>query len=217
MKNPWKELIIKKKTFLIKDKNSLDKMKERVFFKRLLPEPYIGNPEAPIVILNLNPGYSETDFDFYKIKKIRSLWKKNITHKNTQSYFPFYFLDPSIRVYNGGPSYWRRIFRKIIEDTNLNLVAKNIFCVEYFPYHSKVYKKSFHVHSQEYSFFLVEKAIKNKALIVILRSEKLWYERVPKLKKYNKIIRLRNNRNVILSKNNIQKNGYLKILMILNK
>ena len=215
MENPWKELITENKTFLKSDKKKLEKIKGEVIFKRIYPEPYIGNPEAPIVLLNLNPGYSEIDHDFYKIKRVYTLWRKNITHKIVSSQYPFYFIDPKIRVYAGGPCYWRKLFKKLIDDTNLTLVAKKIFCVEYFPYHSKTYKNSFQVPSQKYSFSLVEQAITNKALIIILRSEKLWFKSIQRLEGYENRLGLNSKRNVILTENNITDNGYMRIIKIL--
>ena len=42
---------------------------------RLLPQPFIGNPEAPIWILTLNPGYSEIDlYDMLGEKKEIKAW-----------------------------------------------------------------------------------------------------------------------------------------------
>ena len=47
----------------------------------LLPQPFIGNPEAPIWILNQNPGYSEIDrYDMFGKKEEINAWlmKENV-------------------------------------------------------------------------------------------------------------------------------------------
>jgi hypothetical protein len=58
---------------------------------------------------------------------------------------------------------------------------------------------------------LVRQAIERGAIIVILRSEKLWYEAVPELVRYQQLYRLRSVQNVMITPNNCPE-GYDRIL-----
>ena len=80
----------------------------------------------------------------------------------------------------------------------------NIFVIEYFPYHSAggfVFPK--YLPSYGYSNFLVKKAIEEEKLIIIMRKEELWYERIDGLKGYANKLLLRNHQRVWLSPGNL--------------
>ena len=63
MQNPWGDLPQTAPFVLACDKQAIDDFNrtatsEHTIYLDLLPEPYAGNPEARIMLLNLNPGYS---------------------------------------------------------------------------------------------------------------------------------------------------------------
>lgn len=64
MENPWRKLPEAAPFVLVCDQqricdfNAIAK-KEHKIHVEVLPEPYTGNPEAPVLLLNLNPGFYE--------------------------------------------------------------------------------------------------------------------------------------------------------------
>ncbi len=95
------------------------------------------------------------------------------------------------------------------------VVAQKVLCVEYFPYHSRGFAHSkLFLPSQQYSIDLVRSAIKRDALVVILRSERLWRDALPELVNHRKAYRLRNVQNVTVTPNNCP-DGYESILAAL--
>src|SRR5665647_238942 len=66
--NPWKVLHRDSQTkYLEGDREDLAHINRRAEGKKTevrleqLPEPFVGNPNSPIWLLNLNPGFDETD------------------------------------------------------------------------------------------------------------------------------------------------------------
>jgi hypothetical protein len=68
MQNPWLTLPLSPPYILAEDDLAIsaynrifhDKgKKEQAIYREAFPEPYCGNPQAPILLLNLDPGYSE--------------------------------------------------------------------------------------------------------------------------------------------------------------
>ncbi|MHB8600691.1 MAG: hypothetical protein ACYDER_28285 [Ktedonobacteraceae bacterium] len=74
------------------DFNAIAK-KEYKIHVEVLPEPYTGNPDAPVLLLNLNPGFYEKNAHFltgneYFTKTSRA----NAMHEQLE--YPFYLFDP---------------------------------------------------------------------------------------------------------------------------
>lgn len=80
----------------------------------------------------------------------------------------------------------------------------NVFYIEYFPYHSAggfVFPDK--LPSYDYSNWLVEKAMDEGKLIIIMRKEELWYKRIKRLEGYPNKLLLRNHQRVWLSPGNL--------------
>ncbi|MBL8099141.1 MAG: hypothetical protein JNK81_08150 [Anaerolineales bacterium] len=206
MKNPWFDISEFEPYLLPQDKEIIlsrnEKLKEIHQIKHnIFPEPYIGNPDAPIILLVLNPGYNDEDIFFYKQKQVPELWRNNIFHKPMD--YPFWMIDPSLNPNIGGTKWWLKKLKEPINLVGLEKVANRICCIEYFPYHSRRYA-SFNpvLESQKYGFHLVEKAMQKNATIVLMRSKLLWFESIPKLKDYKFLFRLNSVQNVTLSRKN---------------
>jgi hypothetical protein len=145
-----------------------------------LPEPYLGNPDAPVVLLNHNPGFTEGEDALHHLDGyFRAVGLANLRHEPLP--LPFYFLDPTKR--SPGHDWWQKRLGSLIELYGPRVVANNVFCVEYFPYHSKRFgARAPSVPSQEYSFELVRRAVERAATIIVMRSEDLWLRAVPALR-----------------------------------
>jgi hypothetical protein len=113
----------------------------------------------------------------------------NLRHK--QAKYPFYLLDPDLN-FAPGFCWWKQKLGPLmgaLDDPRGEKVSKGVFCVEFFPYHSETFSSRWNTNilpSQEYSFRLVQRAIRRNALILIMRSGKIWREHVPELKTYSK-------------------------------
>src|ERR1700730_11344808 len=60
----------------------------------LMPEPFLGNPLAPVVLLNGNPGFSEADPATHRDIEFRAAARRNLFHSHPN--WPLYLLDPSL-------------------------------------------------------------------------------------------------------------------------
>ena len=176
--------------------------------KQLLPEPFIGDPRARVYLLNLNPGYSPEDDDWHRKPVYRNAIIENLGHKTAE--YPFYFLDPRLEDAPGS-AWWRRRSRWWIRHVGTKTLARNLFCAELFPYHSRRYRPvpkrispDRLVPSSAYVAHLVREAIRAHRPIVV--RTRRWCELIPELGDYSKLFRIRNPRNASLSPNNLQ--GY---------
>ncbi len=206
MDNPWRHLPRQPPYVLPPDASAVASFNRRAgedhaIRTELLPEPYLGDPAAPIVLLNLNPGFSELDHQLFDDPLGRALCLDNLLHRPMG--YPFYLLDP--RIANApGARWWRARLGAPIRAAGVEAVATRVCCVEFFPYHSRKYRSVGRVlESQRYSFRLVEDAIERRALIVAMRSRKLWCEQVPRLRAYDRLHACANPRRPYISTGNL--------------
>jgi hypothetical protein len=224
MQNPWFNLpeippfVLAEDEQIILEYNKNLNEKHREDWKlhlEVFPEPYSGNPQAKIILLNLNPGYYRRNREFGNgTADFRRLWRANLTHE--QQEYPFYHLDPRLKG-SPGEVYYRPKFRQPIEEFGEKRTAEEFFVVEYFPYTTKRGIGSIHcIPSQEYGFYLVREAMRRNALIIQMRSKRVWQETLPELMSYNNYYVLRNPQNPAISHNNCP-DGFPEILKILSR
>src|SRR5262249_24787693 len=136
------------------------------------------------VLLGLNPGFNDRDRAFhhgdpYFVAGSRG----NLIHRNQE--YPFYLLDPKNCA---APRFgwWNRKLKTWLQMFGAQAVANRVLCVEYFPYHSRRYKRMRSLlPSQLYSFHLVRKAMERNAAVILMRQRKRWLEAIPELAEYN--------------------------------
>ena len=166
-----------------------------------MPEPFFGNIMAPVVLLCLNPGFSERDLEVHGTPSFQALLRNNYSHG--ASPFPFYYLNPNFK--SPGRDWWEQKLKPLMS-TGLftrEELANSLLCVQYFPYHSRRFRHArLAVPSQEFGFGLVRSAIDRGAFVVVMRSARLWADRVPQLKKYSRTTTLNNPLNVVISPRN---------------
>lgn len=187
MHNPWLDLSNIPPFVLPSDRAIIDRFNSTASSKKTihlncLPEPFLGHPDAPVVLLNLNPGFTPEDVHFHLEDEafITRSWAN--LHHETEEY-GFYLLDPVVEK-SPGYGWWTRRLQHPIEACGQRTVANNVLCVEFFPYHSSQFGFRKRVSSQTYSFHLVRQAMQRNALIVQIRSRRLWFEVVPELNGY---------------------------------
>jgi hypothetical protein len=201
--NPWCRLPQKEPFLLPEDADVVHKFNDSAkdglrLHLDLLPEPFLGRPDAPVVLLNLNPGYSSPN-------DVRDpsigAWN-NLQHKPTP--FPFYLLDPS-ETRALGYKWWNDKLKSLVQDVGRKAVAQSVLCIEYFPYHSRRFghaKLGLTLPSQQYSFNLLRSALSRRAVVVVLRGRRHWLGAIPELQDYNQIYCLRNPRRPTVSRGN---------------
>jgi hypothetical protein len=167
----------------------------------VLPEPFIGARTAPVVLLNLNPGFDDEDPADHERREFQAVLRNNYAHRDSE--FPFYSLDP--RFENGGRRWWEKKLKPLIEKCGREAVARSVLCIEFFPYHSRRFGNgSFRVPSQQYGFDLVRLGICRGAVIIVMRGRRLWTKEVPQLHGYSPMFILNSARNVVVSRRNCE-------------
>ncbi len=204
MANPWIHLPQNPPYVLPSDAPQVDAFnhRHRENDQRLLrldvrAEPYIGALDAPIVLLNLNPGYVPEDRLMNDDPDGKALWQSNVLHESLE--YPFYVLDPRIS-WAPVAAWWRETLNALIAISDTQTVARNVLCIEYFPYHSRQ-DPGFPglLPSQRYGFTLVDQAIDRGAVILVTRAARVWMEQVPRLIGYGRAFKSANPRRVIIS------------------
>jgi hypothetical protein len=225
--NPWINLSQEKDFVLPEDKSIIDKANrtaepEHHFHLELMPEPYCGNPDVPIILLNANPGYSPQDEKDESQLAFREAKRFNLLHENDKDY-PLFFLNPAFNSTSGG-DYWRRHLKELIQKFGDDTVAKKVFLIEYYPYHSRRTGKMPNSPSQQYSIDLLRTAIDRwekekeeeaKGTVIILRKAKEWREAVPELNEYKYVWEVKSPQSGCVSKGNLPDDAWQRIIRIL--
>jgi hypothetical protein len=206
MTNPWPQLPDKPPFVLASDATLVSAFNARAedrhaFDLSLLPEPYFGSPSAPVVVLNLNPGWSPDDAVVHAQPEFARAARESLKHQLRP--YPFLHLQPDGST--PGSRWWRQRTRALAEEIGFEAVALGLSCIQYTPYHSKEYTKAApRLPSQEYGFALVRRAMARGAEIVVMRSYSLWAAAVPELVGYGRLHRGTNPRAPYLTPGNLK-------------
>lgn len=210
--NPWIHVPASKPFVLGSDKSLVEEFNKDAGENRflrvcdLLPEPFIGDPKAPVLLLSNNPGFGKAwkdraDPDF--MKKVRL----NLHHRLADC--PFYYLGE--RVGNANRAWWERRVKCLIAAFDREVVARSILNVTFFPYPSKRFGHDrLELESQKYGFQLVSDAMSRGAFIVFMRKKERWLDKVPGLKVYERACQVNNVQNPTVSPKNLR--DYSKVV-----
>jgi hypothetical protein len=202
--NPWSAVPPRSPYVLQCDRDAINRYNAKAgkqYEVRLdaLPEPFVGITTAPVVLLNLNPGFDDDDPEVHARPEFQAVLRNSYTHSPAD--FPFYFLDPTLE--SPGRKWWGRKLRSLLEKFKPKELARAILCVEYFPYHSIRFRHAnLQLPSQAYGFDLVRSAISRGSVVVIMRAERHWKEKVPELDGYSRAFRLNSSQHVVVSPRN---------------
>ena len=214
MESPWTRLPEQAPFVLLEDlpiieRNDRPDLSSRVCTD-VLPVPHLGNPEtAKILLLNLNPGFVDEDIelsgrnDLYVEQNRRTL--------SFDSEPAFFCLS---KKFSSTPGYqwWNRHLKELIQEVGRPNVLGKVMCIQYFPYHSKEYRQySELLPSQAFSFHLVEQAMNQGKVIVIMRRKQEWLRNVATLADYP-YIELSSPRSASISRKNVKGNGFDRIV-----
>lgn len=214
--NPW--AAIKDGNYVLETEKDAAKHEQYQFHTDLPPQPFQGNPEAPIWILMLNPGYSEktdqypvSDADYYKKHDDRRkamLAQLTFSPPKEKNHW-HYVLDNEDRNYS--KNWFKEHFFKDM-GIDENNVDKNIFILQACGYVSEKFNgdlnkmtKSFP--HMEYAQKLARWGLNHGKIIVIARSCTYWQNVLEIEKKSQEIQKnvyfLSSNMNIVFSSNNI--------------
>lgn len=200
-RNPWVQLPPASPYVLEQDRSAISAINVKHNARRtevrteVLPEPFIGMLEAPIWLLNLNPGFELNDLTYSE--RVKSEQRQSIglnAHR-------FWMLSEDNRD-TGAFRWWDKKFASLIRLYGRERVAGSFFCAELFPYHSERFHHGHKSPSQEYTFEVVREGCKMGKAFVFMRAQKAWLEAVPELERCRTTV-LRNKRNPTISFGNL--------------
>lgn len=196
MENPWADLPDTAPYVLPADRERVLAFNDRHggspadrLHLQILPEPYIGRIDAPIVLLKLSPGYLPEKRRFTEDPRCREVWRLNALHEPLD--YPFYPLDPFL-AWTATARWWRRRLGRLIDTFGERLLAENLLSIEAFPYHSVRFPGTRGtMRSQQYGFWLAERALERGALLLMANRARIWYRAVPALERYPRLYHAR--------------------------
>jgi hypothetical protein len=219
MENPWLQYdVTDANTVHRLDRQKFDEVNSRIRKKKnsddyLLSSsnvalPYFGNPEGNFVILYANPGLDKELTSLEETPERAHLFDLARRH-SLENPHPFVFLTPE---FEGTPGFkwWEKTLGPILKrfDGIRLEVLSNIFSVELHPYKSVKYevltKSEGSFPSSLYSNDLVSMAISRGALVLIARAKEQWFDAVPELRTYSRVIYLSSSQNSVISPNNVR-------------
>jgi hypothetical protein len=177
----------------------------------MMPGQFIGGLDnAEVVFLLLNPGFNEGDIT---IDLQIPGFADDIRHNHTDPHAsPFYVFNEGYQhteIYK----WWARILNPLVKaGVGISTLRTKIMTIEYFPYHSVSYKNLPIVPSQHIAFDLVNEAIGQGKIIIVMRSKDLWYDAVPELKNYTNKMFIKNRRQPYISPNNLSEKNFNTLL-----
>jgi hypothetical protein len=167
---------------------------------KILPEPFVGAKDAPVLLLSNNPGFGEGEAH-RRDPEFMDQMRKNLRHEPAD--YPFVYLDPR---FGAAEKWWARKLKWLLAPCgpfSPEVVARSILNVVFFPYPSCRYGHDrVRLRSQAYGFDLVREAMRRDAVIVSMRKletkKPRWLMAVPKLKGYSRFYQVRNVRNPVI-------------------
>src|SRR5262245_6795845 len=197
IENPWRHLPVRPPFVLPSDEECVRAFNKKkvgpghahfIHLDDILPEAFVGDRAAPVVLLSNNPGYGRTVADRSEPKFVAWM-RSNLLHEAFA--YPFVFLRPDFS--GPGKKWWEPKLKHLLKEFGVEVVARSVLNVVYFPYPSQRYGHGgLPLPSQEYGFQLVREAVKRKAAVVRMRANKGWFEKVPELNGYDRLYRVRN-------------------------
>lgn len=222
MKNPWLALPTTAPYIAPADLEAINNFKHRDLYNfELLPDPFVGNfASSKVIILSTNPRSQASDMANLQNPSFVSESLKSIRQEPDAKFF--YMLD---RFKNtDGWAWWLGTgkgngkLREIVASEHITpgKLSQNIMQIELLGYHSPFYKPlPKFCPSQLYSYELVRKAITLNKAIVVMRGWTLWVKAVPELAEYGNLIRLNSPYGGYLTRNNMAKTSYAKLVTAL--
>ena len=179
--NPWTSVNFSQ-TIAPVDVSTIYSLSPRALSKielRTLPEPFHGDPDANVYLLNGNPGLNPLDLTFVGNTAMQTAFSGIYTH----SLSDFLWIQSPCTIINGygqphlAYDWWKKRLSQILKSCQ----TPKLFCVELFPYHSKNIFSFPALPSDAYANSLILDAMRKNKLIIIMRGQKGWIKRIQAL------------------------------------
>jgi hypothetical protein len=220
MKNPWLDLPTLEPYVLEADRDLVEKFNITVedkykFLLNLMPEPYCGRLDAPIVLLASNPGVGPDDARLHQDEGYRSTIRFALENRPLD--YPVFHLDPARD--SDGAKWWKRILKRPIQDFGAKRLSNNILYIQQVGYHSAFFRVTKSpLPSQAYTKIMLMKKMADGANIIVMRGFRLWLLLVPELAAYDKLFRLNSYGNVAITPNNMgSQNAYDELWSVIGR
>lgn len=183
---------------------------------RLMPEPFGGNRQAKLVLLNRNPGLSSGDPRVHHDNQ-RYVAALRANLASAPDGHHCVGLLPEFKTTPAGQWCRERCFKALINHSHApEGLARKILSVEFHGYHSEQWRPiGFTLPSQHYSFWLVQQAMTRGATVVIMRGQRDWEVSVPGLRDYERLVVPHSFRSPTVSERNCGPKGFERILAAL--
>ena len=213
MKNPWLDLPRTKPYVLEIDRPHVEAFNRHASTKhrldlRMLPLPFVGNRQAPLLVLGLNPSYQPDSRRLDRDGTARGdAIRANLGPKPRGHVHPG--LNPEFAETSGG-RWWRRCFRALIDKGHTaDSLARDVLAVEFHGYRSLNWQPiPYTLPSQHFGFELVRRAMQRQATIVLARGRRHWDVAIPELRNYDSRVELKNARSATISPKNCTRRGF---------
>ena len=222
MENPWLQLPASPPFVLPADHPRIEAFNKRLRPNQakcrldlsLHPAPWMGNPEAPLVVLSRNPSISPGDREAHQNRDYVAALRANIQD------------DPGGQAvvgllerfrYTPTGVYWRPRFKDLIEHIgSSDKLARRVLIVEFHGYRSEGEYRPITLPSQPYGFELVRAAVVRQATIVFLVGNRLWRDAVAELRVYPNVLQVRSPIRSYLTPRNLGPEGFERVLAALD-
>ena len=221
--NPWNLLPVQPPFVLSEEKDkvlafNVNAHPNHFLHLDIIPEPFVGRQDAPVVLLGNIGGGPEFEGDQPSAYKLEPAFqdrvRKNLLHDPSD--FPLLWFAPG--YYDPGTGWWERKLKQLLRefgngDIAMSKLARSILSVEFFPYSAHRYGHDrLPLPSQKYSFALVRNAVQRGAVIVLRHGERRWRGAVPELATYPNVVRLKEVRRALITPGNCHDDGFQKIV-----
>lgn len=188
----------------------------RELHTELPPEPFSGRLDAPVVLLDFHPDYSENDAAIMLGNEEFSLSMKKTREFIVQEY-PFYHLNPYFADGNDGYGHWIKRIKEVVKaGFSLKVCSNSFLLLQLYPYKSKKCEKRQLFPSFAFTRHILLAAMQRRALVVQLRSRGKWEDAVPELETYPHRIHGHSLGQATLSPKNLGSEGWRILLSTLD-
>ena len=213
MDNPWLQLpdgppyVLPEDEKVISGYNCrLDRNDPRRVELDILPEPFLGYHDSPVLVLLANPGSDPGDREMFGRQWVD---KANRESLRAPGGAPIYSLAEEVADTPGG-GWWRSATKGLLAPgRDYSCLAQKILVVEFHGYHSpKSSDLGDALPSQRFAFWLVREAVKMRKVIIVASASRSWYRSVPALEDYPLKVTKNSPQNRALSAGNLGVDGF---------
>jgi hypothetical protein len=198
--NPWADLPLEPPYLAPSDGVVMERHPQAYERLRLdlLPYPYQGARDAEVLLLLANPGAGDLPSDYPA--ELLEERRRALTFTNR--------VDPRFAT----ETWWTKRMGPLIDAVGEDRVSRGTLSLEYFPYHSRRYRRFPELlPSQQYTFDLVREAIRASRLIVVVRQKRAWLEAVPELAETD-YVEVKNPQSAYISPGNLRAEDFARLV-----